>query len=109
MSDAALRRELDRRRPVLMMLQAWSGRARPRYRDTWRDGHWVVAIGHDRAGVYFADPALHTSRGFLSWRELDERWHDVGYRGVHVERYGAAIWKPGVRRSRHATRVRRIQ
>jgi hypothetical protein len=108
MTDAALRGCLDRRRPVLMMLQAWADRRRPRYRRSWRDGHWVIAIGHDRAGAYFEDPSLHVSRGFLSWAELDERWHDVGYRDVRVRRYGAAIWKPGVRRSAHASRARRI-
>jgi hypothetical protein len=109
MSDRELRACLDRRRPVLMMLQAWSERPRPRYRQSWGDGHWVVAIGHDRDGAYFEDPSLHTSRGFLSWAELDERWHDVGYRDVRVRRYGAAIWKPGVRRSAYATRARPIR
>ena len=99
MSDAVLRACLDRRRPVLMMLQAWNDAPQPRYRRDWAHGHWVVAIGHDRAGTYFADPYLHASRGFLAWGELDERWHDVGDRGVHVQRYGAAIWKPGVRRT----------
>jgi len=97
MSDAVLRRHLDRRHPVLIMLQAWG------------EGHWVVAIGHDRAGVYVEDPVLHLRRGFLDWAALDRRWHDVGYRGVRVRRYGAAIWKPGVRRSAAGTHARRLE
>jgi predicted double-glycine peptidase len=96
MADSELRWCLDRRRPVLMMLQAWG------------EGHWVAAIGYDRSGVYFEDPSLHTSRGYLKWRELAARWHDVGYRGVHVPRYGAAMWKPGARRATHRSRARRI-
>jgi predicted double-glycine peptidase len=95
MTAAALRRNLDRRRPVLLMLQAW-GRAGQSYARAWQHGHWVVAIGHDRAGVYFEDPVLEIARGFLEHAELDRRWHDVGRRGVRLERYGMVLWKPGV-------------
>lgn len=99
MTDAQLRRCLDARRPVVLMLQAWGSRRG--YRDHWRSGHWVIAIGHTRAGVVFEDPWLHRSRGFLGWRELAERWHDVeGRDDAQVERYGLAIWRPGVRASR---------
>lgn len=94
MAAATLRRNLDRRRPVLIMLQAW-GRAGQSYARVWKHGHWVVAIGHDRAGVYFEDPVLEIARGFLRHAELDERWHDVGPRGVRLERYGMVLWKPG--------------
>jgi predicted double-glycine peptidase len=61
----------------------------------------VIAIGHTRAGVVFEDPWLHRSRGFLPWLALAERWHDVeGADDDRVERYGLAIWRPGVRASR---------
>ena len=108
MTDAQLRACLDRRRPVILMLQAWAEPPPRSYRDRWRDGHWVVAIGHDRAGLYVEDPAIHAARGFLTWRELDARWHDIeGPRRVHVERYGAAMWRPGARGSayQHLARV----
>lgn len=96
MSDAELRAWLDARRPVVLMLQAWGGRAS--YRGHWADGHWVVAIGHDRRGVYLADPMIEGARGCVSWRELAERWHDVeGRARHHVERFGLVVWGPRVR------------
>ena len=107
MTRAALRGALDRRRPVLMMLQAW-GRAGQAYADAWMQGHWVVAIGHDRAGVYFMDPVLEIARGFLRHVEVDERWHDLGRRGVRIERYGAVMWKAGAAAA-HLRRARAIE
>ncbi|MEJ7596761.1 MAG: C39 family peptidase [Kofleriaceae bacterium] len=99
MTDAQLRRTLDARRPVMMMLQAWGNRRG--YADHWRAGHWVIAIGYMRAGVVFEDPWLHRSRGFLGWRELAARWHDVEGRDDHqVDRYGLVIWRAGARLSR---------
>lgn len=97
MTAAALQACLRKRRPVVMMLQAWAT-PRPRsYRRVWRHGHWVVAIGFDDDGVYFEDPALDGARGFLTWAELDERWHDVGPGRTRVPRYGVALWKRGYR------------
>jgi len=107
MTDAQLRDCLRRRRPVVMMLQAWGGERS--YRRTWKHGHWVVAIGYDREGIYVEDPLLHASRGFLSYAELDERWHDWGPRKERIERYGVALWRPGVRRSRYANRARSVE
>lgn len=107
MSNRELRDCLDRRRPVVMMLQAWGERAS--YVDHWTDGHWVVAIGYDRRGVYFEDPSIECMRGFLAYDELDERWHDVdGPDDAHVERYGLALWLPRVRSSAHARRARSL-
>jgi predicted double-glycine peptidase len=98
MTDAGLRRCLRRRRPVIVMLQAWAEPPPRRYRDHWRSGHWVVAIGFDDAGVYLEDPVLAGVRGFLGWRALDDRWHDVeGPRRIHVPRYGLEAWRAGGR------------
>jgi predicted double-glycine peptidase len=101
MSDAALRAELDARRPVIVMLQAWG--ARRAYRGWWADGHWVVVIGYDARGVIVEDPALAGARGALSWRALAERWHDVeGRARRRVERYGLVVWP----RRRHGVGAR---
>jgi predicted double-glycine peptidase len=106
MATATLLARLDRGRPVLLTLQAWGGRAS--YARAWKHGHWVVAIGHDRAGVYFQDPAIAGARGFLAHAALAERWHDVGPRGVHLERYGLVLWRPGVGAPAWSRRARRI-
>jgi predicted double-glycine peptidase len=87
---------LQERRPVMLMIQAWADVPRSSYRNDWDDGHWVVAIGYDMKGVYFEDPSLHNVRGFLTYQQLDDRWHDIeGQDEHHVERYGAVIWKNG--------------
>jgi uncharacterized protein len=112
MTLVQLRRELDRRHPVMLMIQAWgeektNGRWRPRrnYDTDWADGHWVVAIGYDAQGVLFEDPSLQAVRGFLSYDELMRRWRDTGTHGRHIEQYGLAVWHPRRRRSMYETRA----
>lgn len=57
-------------------LQAWrEGRAKP-WAETWDDGHYMVLLGMDTRNLYFEDPSLLGSRGFISRREFVERWHD---------------------------------
>jgi predicted double-glycine peptidase len=119
MSLAQLRRQIGRGRPVLLMLQAWGETTghewRPSYKRIWRDGHWVVAIGHDARGVYFEDPSIRNARGFIALAELMERWHDWGANFEHMYYYGIAVRKPkGMRtprrgRTGRVPRVMRIQ
>lgn len=112
MSQARLKACLDRMRPVILMLQAWGTTegeyTRRTYRTIYEDGHWVVAIGYDRRGFYFEDPSIRAARGFLSYDELDVRWHDYGPRYELMDHYGVAVWKPGVQRSVYESRARRI-
>jgi len=59
--------------------------------------------------VYFEDPSLHNARGFLTYQQLDDRWHDIeGKDNHHVERYGAVIWKNGNRKSAFYEKARAI-
>ena len=44
------------------------------YRDD--NGHYVVAVGYDKANFYFEDPVLQGRAGFLPAKEFDRRWHD---------------------------------
>ncbi len=98
MSRHELVRCVDRGRPVIVMLQAWPDAAPPHgFTEIWDTGHWVVAIGHDARGVYFADPSLPGARGFLDHRALAERWHDIeGPDARPVQRYGLALWRQRV-------------
>src|SRR5688572_9437111 len=64
MTVEQLESSVRRGRPVLLMLQAWgkdkrTGQYRRSYARVWQDGHWVVAIGYDREGVYFEDPSIN--------------------------------------------------
>ena len=110
MTARQLARCLDRGRPVLMTLQAWPD-APPLtgFASVWDSGHWVVAIGHDARGVYFADPSLADARGFLTHEALDERWHDIeGPDEQHVQRYGVELWRQRIARTQRISRVRAI-
>lgn len=60
--------------PVMVQLQAW-GRNVTDYKDTYENGHWVVAIGYDEEKFIFEDP-YKLVRAFLLKDELLERWHD---------------------------------
>jgi predicted double-glycine peptidase len=108
MTVKQLCRCLRQKQPVLLMLQAWADE-RPDYRESWNHGHWVVAIGFDRAGVIFEDPMLEAVRGFLSFAELDARWHDTGPHGQRIDHFGLAVWKPGRNAAGYLKRVRHVE
>ena len=109
MRDRDLLDALHERRPVIMMIQAWADNPPKSYGDNWVDGHWLVAIGYDAKGVYFEDPSLYNVRGFLTYQQLDDRWHDIeGKDDHHVERYGAVIWTKGSGKSGFYQRARAI-
>jgi predicted double-glycine peptidase len=66
------------RKPVMVDCQAW--RSVSEYNESWADewdnGHWMVIIGLDKENVYFEDPYILGSRGFMSRQEFLERWHN---------------------------------
>jgi len=112
MSLAELKSFLDQRKPVVLLLQAWGEQEdetpRDGYRDVWEDGHYLVAIGYDRTGVYFEDPSLQGVRGYLSFEELEERWHDWGRNQEELNHFGAAMWKATAGPPAYLSRARRI-
>ena len=61
---------------VIVNIQAWrEGQGRP-WAETWEDGHYVILLGADAANLYFEDPSLLGSRGFIPRSEFLDRWHD---------------------------------
>jgi len=82
MTIRQLERCLDKRRPVILMLQAWD------------EGHYVVAVGYDADVIYVEDPWIQGSRGYLTRAELAARWHDVeGEHDIRTHRLGIALWR----------------
>lgn len=72
-----LRVNLQQGWPTMVPIQAWHGTyPPPDWSKIWEDGHWVVVIGMDAEKVYFEDPALLGSRGWLTPAEFLARWHD---------------------------------
>lgn len=110
MSITQLKKSLDKGKPVILMIQAWSDYPNVKYEDDWDNGHWIVAIGCDRDGIYFEDPSLAAIRGFIKYPDLEIRWHDIeGHKKDKVDHYGLVIWKQGKLTSAYVTKARYIE
>ncbi len=94
---AELRTALQQGRPAILDIQAWSGEeTEPVWKDTWEEGHYVVAIGMDKTYVYFMDPVVGTGYTYLTQKDLMDRWHDYEDRtGVVRKYYQLAIFLKG--------------
>lgn len=66
---------LDKQQPVIVLIQAWSEKPTD-YTKDWKDGHYVVAIGHDLQNIYFMDPSTLGNYTFIPVKEFESRWHD---------------------------------
>jgi ABC-type bacteriocin/lantibiotic exporter with double-glycine peptidase domain len=69
-----IKKSIDDGTPVILLVQAWANREVKDWKRTWREGHYVVAIGHDSEKIYFDDPKS-CIRTYLPYSELEERWH----------------------------------
>lgn len=96
MSVEKLKEFLDLGRPIICCLQAWGGDKKDEKEKAYEErasGHYVVACGYDHALIYFEDPMMEDSRGFLSYEEFKKRWHDEDYDGNVFKQFGIVIWK----------------
>jgi predicted double-glycine peptidase len=72
-----LRANIRNRIPTMVAIQAWLDTyPSPDWNTNWEDGHWVIVIGLDDKNVYFEDPSLLGTRGWLTQEEFLVRWHD---------------------------------
>jgi predicted double-glycine peptidase len=77
--------------PVICAVQAWGKKSE--YHKL-KDGHYVVAIGFDDTNIYFEDPSMHASRGYVPYQEFMQRWHDIEWGAKEpIHHLGIAIWK----------------
>ncbi len=67
---------LSRGDTVIVNLQAWRENNDLPWTETWEDGHYMVLLGADEHNLYFEDPSLLGSRGFIPIPECLDRWHD---------------------------------
>ncbi len=65
--------------PVIVNAQAWKNNAtnNQNWTDDQNDSHYMVVIGIDNTNVYFEDPAILGSRGYIPDQEFLDRWHDT--------------------------------
>jgi len=73
-----LRANVQNKIPTIVAIQAWLDEYPPHqdWSKIWEDGHWVIVIGLDDKNVYFEDPSLLGTRGWLTHAEFLARWHD---------------------------------
>lgn len=74
-----LEQSVKAKTPVIVAMQAWRDGEdlnRP-WSEVWDSGHYVVVVGIDDKNIYFEDPSLLGSKGYLPRKEFEERWHDV--------------------------------
>lgn len=91
MTVADVKEFIKRGIPVIVLLQAWTKTPDTDWKNDWKDGHYVVAIGYDDEKVIFEDPSSF-HRTYLSNEALEERWHDVDENGNKYVHWGIAVY-----------------
>lgn len=96
-----IKKYINKKRPVILLVQAWAEKKNTDWDKSWGNGHYVVAIGYDRKKIYFEDPST-TVRAQLSYEELQERWHDVDTNGKKYKNWGMVVFgkKPRFKRDK---------
>jgi ABC-type bacteriocin/lantibiotic exporter with double-glycine peptidase domain len=84
-----LRNYLDKKIPVMLLIQAWNKKSID-YTKDFHDGHWVVAIGYNRDKIFFEDPYTF-NRTFLKNKEFEKRWHSKE-KSKKIVNYGIAVY-----------------
>jgi len=84
-----LKRQIDDRKPVIVLIQAWPDSPVDWSQD-WKDGHYAIALGYDSHNIYFMDPSTLGHYTFIPVPEFLDRWHDVDDR-VHLHHFGMMI------------------
>lgn len=91
MTTQEVRGWLDRGVPVILMLQAWSDTNGCDYSRVLDEGHYAIAIGYDKTRLIFEDPSV-VERAYLSFEELEDRWHEVDEGERVLTHFGVAVW-----------------
>jgi hypothetical protein len=75
-----LQQNINNGTPIIIDCQAWMGNNTTNTSVNWIndtiDSHYMVVIGIDNQNVYFEDPAILGSRGYIPTQEFLDRWHD---------------------------------
>jgi len=87
-----IKKWIRRGNPIILPLQAWSENPVTSYKKSWENGHYVAAIGFDdnNKKILFRDPSSD-SITYVSYKELKDRWHDVGNDGEVYKNHGIVV------------------
>lgn len=82
---------VDKKIPVIVVLQARSNKNHPDRKNDWSDWHYVVVIWYDKTKLYFEDPAS-IYRTYLFNQEFKDRRHDKDINNRPYIHYGIAVY-----------------
>jgi predicted double-glycine peptidase len=65
--------------PMIALGQVWRSRQKSNTSviDDWDDGHYIVVLGVDQDYVYFQDPYIRMSKGFVPRGTFEALWHQA--------------------------------
>jgi predicted double-glycine peptidase len=65
--------------PMIALGQVWRSQQKSKESvvDDWDDGHYIVVLGVDRDYVYFQDPYIRMSKGFVPRARFEALWHQA--------------------------------
>ena len=64
--------------PMIALGQVWRSQgSKADVAEDWDNGHYIVVLGVDRDYVYFQDPYIRMSKGFVPRKTFDAHWHQV--------------------------------
>ncbi len=86
-----LKNLLNKKIPVLCLIQAWAEK-KVDYKNDWNDGHYVVAIGYDKHKIYFMDPSTLGNYTYIDQKSFLNRWHDKNSK-EELNHFGLTITK----------------
>jgi uncharacterized protein len=74
-----LKKYINKKIPVIILVQAYKDNRQKKYtRENYNNGHYIVAIGYNSKQLIVEDPALNNQIGYISFNDLETRWHGVG-------------------------------
>lgn len=85
-----IKRYINKKIPVILILQAWTSKKKINWEKDLSDGHYVIAIGYDKEKIYFEDP-YSIFRTYLTFKELYKRWHSKKNGKKQFVHYGIAV------------------
>ena len=91
MTISDLKKCISRKHPCITPIQAWGNTAKKNWENGWQYGHYVIPIAYDDKNLYFEDPASHY-RTFLSYDEMERRWHDKDITGNKLIHFGIMFY-----------------
>jgi ABC-type bacteriocin/lantibiotic exporter with double-glycine peptidase domain len=91
MTIEEVKKYIDKKIPVILVLQAWAHKKKVDWENNWEDGHYTVAIGYTKDKIIFEDPA-HFNNTYLTYKELEKRWHDMDTKGKKYINHGIAVF-----------------